>query len=170
MIRPAVIILGLTASPAVAEWHYCYSGPPPEGVALYMDFPPRPVGFEYAVLPFSFKRLCGLDAEQEAAHIRRLVREDLQCTAGSDLSNEIDLMLKANLQELSDNYFGQPVDRAGHAWAQVCKAAEVATVATLRFVSTWAFDEAVEPLQKRADMIALGEALNTFSQSQGATQ
>ena len=60
-IAAITLALALAASPAAAKWHYCYDGDAPAGVNRYTDYPPRTFGFEIAVLPYNFKRLCGVD-------------------------------------------------------------------------------------------------------------
>ena len=162
-IAAITLALALAASPAAAKWHYCYDGDAPAGVNRYTDYPPRTFGFEIAVLPYNFKRLCGVDATGEAGHIRRIVADYLECSAGSDLAQRIEAVLGTDHDALLANYFTKPP--SGANWDAVCAAARVATIEHLAFGDTWYFDSP-HPAQDRARLDALLAALNILSEAQ----
>ena len=155
------LMLALAASPAAAKVHYCYDGAAPEAVNRYTDYPPRTFGFEIAILPHNFKRLCGQDAVAEAGHIRRIVAEYLECSAESDLARRINAILGTDNAGLLANYFNdQP---SGAEWNAVCDAARDASVEHLAFADTWYFDSPTQT-QDRARLDALLAALNELSE------
>ncbi len=152
----------LAAGPALAKWHYCYDGATPEGVNVYTEMPPRNFGFEFVLLPATFKRLCGLPADTEAAHVRRLVAEALECPPDSDLALRIDAVLTAAKTEALARYFGASEVPGGPHWDAVCQAAARASVARLAFGDTWYFDSADAALDK-ARLVALTDALEALT-------
>lgn len=163
MIRLAIILAALAASPVSAKWHYCYDGAMPAGVNRYTDYPPRPFGFEIALLPATFKKLCGQDHLAEADHVRRLVAEHLECPPDSDLSMRIESILLAPKAEALGHYFGAATSPNGPEWNNVCDQASLASVQNLAFADTWYFDSPT-PAQDRAKLDALLAALNELSE------
>lgn len=149
----AVGLMG--ATPAAAKWNYCYTGTPPAGVNDYVEMPPRPFGFEMALLPHTFRKLCNGDHEPEAAHIRRLVAEALECSEKSDLAQRIEGLLTATPAQLLQGYFDLTSPPNGPAWTRVCLAADRASVAHLSFADTWYFDspDAVADSERMKELI-----------------
>ena len=164
MIRLALISLAL-AGPAHAKWDYCYSGPPPEGVNEYTEMPPRTFGvMDYALWPHVMKRLCGLPHEAETQAVRRLVADELECSAGSDIAADVESALTVPTAMASGALFGQAIPPKGPEWDVVCAAAEKASVQSLRFGYEWRFDSET-PEADQANLNALMDALGAMSEA-----
>ena len=158
-----VALFACAATSAQAKWDYCYYGTPPAGVNEYPEMPPRSFGFGYAAVPYAFKRLCGHPAQDEADHVRRIVRVYLECSPDSDLAQEIETGLTASDDRLILNYFPETQTIPATAeWHAVCEAAKDASSATLAFGDTWYYDSPTPDGDSRRVM-ALFDAIDAWS-------
>lgn len=80
--------------------------------------------FEYAMVPWSVKLLCGLPAEEEAATIR-WVYQDFGCSAESEIGQMIEGQLAITDRTLVLQGFGLETDPdlSDPFWADVCDTA-----------------------------------------------
>lgn len=91
---PGRVVLALAlvlGSPALAKFDYCYTNPP-KGVTQ-TDAATNPFfGFEYAMMPWAAKSICGLDVADEMATVRRAY-QTLGCTQQSEVGQKFEAEL-----------------------------------------------------------------------------
>ena len=91
--RVAWLMAILGASPAFAEFDYCYTDPPEGVTQTDTDAATNPFfGFEYAMMPWAAKSICGLDVADEVATVRRAY-QTLGCTQQSEVGQQFEAEL-----------------------------------------------------------------------------
>lgn len=126
--------LALIAQPALAKYDFCYIVPP--AGAIQTDAVANPFfGFEYAMVPWAAKRLCGLDAEGEIVTLRAAYQK-LGCTPESDVGRQIEQELAiTDVQTINKAVFGgaSAPDLTASEWQGFCEVAADLTLLDAQF-------------------------------------